>query len=372
MKVGIDARFITSIPRRGIGSYSINLLINLLKYSKDIQYYLYIYHSDIENIIPVAQNIHIRRLVAPIYPIWEQVVLPIAVHKDKLDVLHCLGNTAPIILFGKTKLLLTLHDVMYLQSGQFIPKPVSTYQKIGRFYRSIVVPIVARKAKYIFTVSEYSKLDIINLIPGAIIDRVVVTYEGCDPLYETLEYRLKTPEIPFILSLGANDPRKNTLFLVNSFLKLIEDVSITHNLIIVGYKNWKNSSAHKAAIQSGVSHRIIFLPFISIEELANLYRSASLFVYPSLYEGFGIPLLEAFNSGCPVLASNTTSIPEVGAEGAVYFSPNNSNELVEKMSMILKDDSLQNSLSQKGKIRASRFNWEKIAKDTIKIYKKII
>ena len=371
MKIGIDARFITSTPRRGIGTYSINLLNNLFNSFPGIDFYLYTYIADIENVLPISNNVFIKRLPIPTYPIWEQIALPLAVYRDNIDILHCVGNTAPIFILGKTRLIITLHDVMFLQSGAFIPMPVTVYQKLGRLYRSIIVPFVARKSKALITVSEFSKFDILNLIPGTLENRVTVTYEGCDPAFTTDNTNFERPTTPFILSLGANDPRKNTLLLVKAFLKLIEDVTIPHNLVIVGYKNWEGSASYKEVLNSRAAHRITFLPFITTAELAHLYSIATVFVYPSLYEGFGIPLLEAFNMRCPVIASSSTSIPEVGGDAPEYFDPNNVAELTEKMLNVIQDSSLRNAMIQRGVIMALKFNWDSVATRTVAVYQKV-
>jgi len=371
MKIGIDARFITNNPRRGIGTYSINLLHNLVNGFPDIDFYLYIYREDIENVLPASKNTFIKRLPIPIYPLWEQIALPLAAYRDNLDILHCLGNTAPIFIAGNTCLIITLHDVMFLQSGSLIPSPVTVYQKLGRLYRSIIVPLVARKSRALITVSEYSKFDILNLIPGTLENRIMVTYEGCDPAFTIDDSNSEHPTTPFILSLGADDPRKNTLLLVKAFLKLIEDVTIPHNLVIVGYKNWEGSASHKAVLHSSAAHRIIFLPFITTAELADLYSIATVFVYPSLYEGFGIPLLEAFNMRCPVIASSSTSIPEVGGDAPEYFDPNNIAELTEKMLKVIQDASLRKAMIQRGAIMALKFNWDSVATRTVAVYQKV-
>jgi len=376
LKVGIDARFITRQPRRGIGNYSLNLVNELIQIDPSVEYVLYIAHEDEESILPNLPNVKIRQLWPAIYPIWENISLPVAVKKDKIDILHCLGNTAPLLLQSSVKLVLSIMDVMFLQSGDFVPKPSTRYQAWGRIYRSIAVPLVARRSDKIVTISEFSKKDIVQLISGITSDEVEVSYLSCDPIFKS-HLGLPVAErpvfdaeasAPYILCLGAEDPRKNTLRFVQSYLNLLEKKQISENLIIGGYANWESSAAFQAVCSAGAEHKVRFLNFISIENLAQLYRNAVAFAYPSLYEGFGIPILEAFSSGCPVIASNVTSIPEVGEDAALYFDPWDVNSIEAALLQIVRDSTLRQKLIARGLQRASQFSWSETARKTLAIY----
>lgn len=373
MRIGIDARFITRLPRRGIGTYSLNLVSNLVSTFPNHEFFLYIYHCDNEKLFKLNNNVHIRKIPVPTYFFWEQVGLPIAAFRDKLDMLHCLGNTAPIFLPKCIPLILTVHDVMFMQTGKFIPSPVTLYQKAGRLYRSFFTPLAISKARKIITISDYSKKDILQFLPQISPNKIIVIHLGCDPIFENPKIAPSqiSNDSPFIFCLGAEDPRKNTMTVVRAFIQLIsESPSIANlNLIIVGYKNLLNSPEYKESVNAGVSSRVKFFNYISTMELACLYKSAVAFVYPSYYEGFGIPLLEAFNMGCPVIASSATSIPEVGGCAPLYFNPNNHDELLKLIKKIIENESLRKSMIENGLVIARNYSWNVIAKKTEETYR---
>jgi glycosyltransferase involved in cell wall biosynthesis len=375
--VGIDARFITRQPRRGIGNYSLNLVNELVRLDLSVEYVLYISEPDVEGILPNLLNVKTRQLSPSIYPIFENLSLPLAVIRDRLDVLHCLGNTAPLFLPSSVRLVLSIMDVMFLQVGDFVPKPVTPYQKWGRLYRALLVPFLARSSNKIITISAFSRQDILQLISNVDAKHVSVTHLSCDSIF------LNSPDItanlsndiakvirtPFILCLGAEDPRKNTLRLVRAYLSLLKLNEIRENLVISGYSNWEKSKSFHAVKEAGAESRVKFLRFISIEELALLYRRAAVFVYPSLYEGFGIPILEAFSSGCPVIASNVTSIPEVGGDAALYFDPQNEAEIAQTLLQVLSNPSLREDMKERGFERAKQFSWAETARKTLAVYR---
>lgn len=377
MRVGVDARFITRLPRRGIGNYSLHLIRELVELAPHISFFLYISAEDLDGVLPISSNVTVRRLAMTSYPLWEQLCLPRASAADKVDILHCLGNTAPLRLPGSVKLVLTLHDVMFLRSGVFVPRPTNSYQTLGRFYRQVVVPSCALIADAVITVSEYSRNDILSAIQGLGPEAVHVTHESCDPAFiqnsgEALVLANPSQTRPYLLALGADDPRKNTQRLVLAYLSLLEEYDIEEDLVISGYTNWKSSEAYRLVVKADATQRVRFLSYVSLDELAMLYRNARLFVYPSLYEGFGIPLLEAFSSGCPVVASNVTSIPEVAGNAAFYVDPNSQDEIAEAIFRLLHDDELRISLSASGHKRAEQFSWRETARKTLSIYESCI
>jgi glycosyltransferase involved in cell wall biosynthesis len=381
LRIGIDAYFVTRLPRRGIGTYALNLIRALVETYPDIEFYLYIHSPDFEGALPVGPNVHVRLVLAPLFPIWEQVALPLVAYWDKVDLLHSLGNTGPVIGLGYIRKVLTIHDVMFLQKGEFVSKPVTLYQKIGRWYRSRITPRCARRACEVITVSEFSKRDILSLIPAVDRKHVAVTYEGCDPVFSDNSRDSERGYVvsdkldllkPFIFCLGADDPRKNTLRMVISYLKLVREHGVAENLVIAGYRNWENSLAYKEVVQAGANDRVKFLPFVSIEELVSLYRSAVMFAYPSLYEGFGIPILEAFNTGCPVVASGITSIPEVGGDAVLYFNPESVEELTAAMLRVIVEPELRVAMIGRGRARAIQFGWDRVANQTIDVYRRCL
>jgi glycosyltransferase involved in cell wall biosynthesis len=312
----------------------------------------------------------------PAYPLWEQVALPLVARRDRLDILHCLGNTAPLLMPGSVRLVLSLMDVMFLQTGEFVPKPTNSYQSLGRIYRRAVAPRCTRAADQVITISEFSRQDILALIPGLDHDRVHVTHLSCDAIFKqahplpALVGNFDLSQRPYIFTLGAEDPRKNTLRLVKAYLQLLQQHAITEDLVISGYANWERSKAFQEVKNADATDKVKFLPFVSTPELAALYSNAKLFVYPSLYEGFGIPILEAFSSGCPVIASNVTSIPEVGGDAAIYVDPLSEEAIGQALYQLIQDADLRHSMIDRGHQRALVFSWEETAKQTMAIYER--
>lgn len=375
MRIGLDARFVTNRPRRGIGNYSLQLIRELIAQAPEHDFFLYISNEDAEGVLPVASNVRLRRLSPSFYPLWEQVVLPYATAADKIDVLHCLGNTGPLWVSNRIKLVLTLHDVMFLQSGEHIPIPTNIYQKFGQLYRSLISPPCSRNASEIITVSNYSRSDILSMVHGLDSGRVNVVYQSCDPSFVEDENGatntcLGKRKSPYLLALGAKDPRKNTLSLVHAYLLLLKQHGLQEDLIICGYGDWQSSEAYEAVVRASATDRVIFLSYVSLQDLVSLYRNACLFIYPSLYEGFGIPILEAFSAGCPVVASNVTSIPEVAGDAALYFEPTNKDDIARTVLRLLSDANLRSTLAAKGRIRAQQFTWRAAARKTLEIYEK--
>ncbi|PUE60912.1 hypothetical protein B9Z45_06205 [Limnohabitans sp. 2KL-17] len=376
MIVGIDARFITRQPRRGIGTYSLNLVNELVRLDPSVEFILYIAESDIECLLPQLPNVRIRQLWPYSYPLWENIALPIATKQDNLDLLHCLGNTAPLFLPSSVQLVLSIMDVMFLQSGEFVPKPTTRYQAWGRLYRSYLVPFVARHAKKIITISDFSRDDIVKSVHGVAIDKVCVSYISCDKVFVDSQAATNTnissinEEIgnSFIFCLGAEDPRKNTLRFVQAYLNLLKKGIISENLIISGYANWEMSASFQAVRAAGAENNVKFLKFVAIEDLALLYHKATVFAYPSLYEGFGIPILEAFSSGCPVMASNLTSIPEVGGDAALYFDPLSVSAMEAALLQIIRNPELRQELVACGYERVKQFTWAETARKTMTVY----
>ena len=373
MKIGIDARFAVRQPRRGIGTYSLHLLRELVKRDSQINFVLYVDRDDVGGVLPSAPNVQVHRLWPSAYPIWEQFSLPLAVKRDDLDLLHTLGNTAPLWLPARTQLVLSLMDVMFLQSGAFIPTPTTLYQRAGRLYRACVAPANARRSKAVITISDFSRQDILQMISGLPPQKVVPIHLACDPKFALTNHPTSNfSNRPFLLCLGAEDPRKNTLRIVEAYLSALQNQSIDTDLVITGYANWQDSPAHRLVNAAGFDEKVKFLSFISIEQLVSLYQQATAFLYLSLYEGFGIPILEAYACGCPVIASNTTSIPEVGGDAAIYIDPTDVSAIEEAITRLCNDPVLQSDLRSKGLERAKHFSWMKVADETLNVYQRAL
>lgn len=378
MIIGIDARFAVH-NRRGIGNYTLKLIQNLAEIDSHNKYILYIDRNDLEDVLPKQNNLMIKKLRPSNYFIWEQIILPMQAKKDGVDILHCTGNTAPIYLNTKIKLILTIHDVMYLKDYSTIPQSLSMYQRWGRVYRNMIVPRAIKHIAKVVTVSNFSKNDIKEHLPALKEDAILVTHEAAGERFSQIGGDIQRSKVSgkfgikgnYILTLGALDPRKNTKAIINTFLHLKSEKKISVNLVIAGIPNWRQTEFYKTLQESSFKEDIIFTDFISDEDMVLLYNYATVFLYPSLYEGFGIPPLEAMACGVPVITSNTTSIPEIVGDAAFLINPLNDKELKDALLSLLNNEDLRNDLIERGLKRAKEFSWSKMAKETLQIYESL-
>ncbi len=378
-KIGIDARFAVH-NRRGIGHYTLKLIQNLAEIDNHNEYVLYIDKDNSEDVLPKQKNFRIKKLRPANYLIWEQVALPIQAKKDGLDILHCTGNTAPIFLDRLIKQVITILDVMYLKDYSLLPQSISAYQRLGRIYRKMIVPLATRHVSKIITISDFSKNDIKKHIPTLKDEVIEVTYAASDERFHVVDRNDATVKIKdkfgiagnYILSLGALDPRKNTELVVKKFIELKSDRKIKEKLVIVGMPNWRQTRFYDMVNNSSYRDEIIFTDFVSEEDLVLLYNCADVFLYPSLYEGFGIPLLEAMSCGVPVITSNTTSIPEVVGDTALLINPRDGEELKKALLSLLNDEKLRKDLINRGFEQVKKFSWRKMAEKTLEVYRLVL
>jgi glycosyltransferase involved in cell wall biosynthesis len=378
MKIGIDARFAVG-KRRGIGNYTLKLIQNLALMDSENQYLLYVDHDDFEGVLPKKTNFKVNKISPSNYLLWEQIALPLQARRDSLDILHCTGNTAPILIDKRIRLVSTIHDVMYLKDRHELAESASLYQRVGRLYRRMVVPRTVNHLSMVITVSEFSKNDISKHIRGFKNGFIRVTHEAagiefyCSDRHEALEKIQDKFNFTgdYILTLGALDPRKNTELVIQKFIELKNEWHFNEKLLIVGIPNWRQTDIFKIVRRSGRSKDIIFLDFVSEGEMVLLYNAAAVFLYPSLYEGFGIPPLEAMACGVPVIASNTTSIPEVVGDAALLIDPVNGEEFKSALMRLLMDGIFCDILRERGFKQAQKFSWRKMALETLEVYKEV-
>jgi glycosyltransferase involved in cell wall biosynthesis len=278
----------------------------------------------------------------------------------------------------RTRTLLTVHDL------SFVRDPDSASPALRR-YLDDVVPRSVTRAHHVLADSRATKDDLIELYSTPT-DKITVLYSGVDPRFtpekqrgeeERIRRRYKLGHQPFILGLGTLQPRKNYSRLISAFAQ-IADVSrrldgrpITHNLVIVGKQGWLFDSIIADAARLGVRTRVIFPGFADEEDLPALYRTAELFVFPSLYEGFGLPPLEAMACGTPVVTSNVSSLPEVVGDAGLTIDPVDIYALANAMSQVLQDSRLRDQMIDRGLARASEFTWLRAARQLRQVYQQI-
>lgn len=283
----------------------------------------------------------------------------------KVDVLH----TQYFIPFIRScKIVVTIHDICFEHYSNIFTKKEYITQKL-------LIPYAAKHSEYVFTVSEHARADIIehyHLRP----EKVIVTYNAVNSGFRRLsEDELKEEELrkkfeignfDYILSVGNLQPRKNLVRLIEAFNKWKSKTKADSRLVIVGKKAWMFDGILKAAIEG--SKDIIFTDYVSNEDLVRLYNAAKCFVYPSFFEGFGIPPLEAMACGTPVAVANTTSLPEVVGDAGIYFDPFNVDEIEMAIEKMMSDEGLNNKYAELGMKQSRKFSWKDSADIIMETY----
>ncbi|MEO0453993.1 MAG: glycosyltransferase family 1 protein [Verrucomicrobiota bacterium] len=266
------------------------------------------------------------------------------------------------------KKVVMVHDISFVSFPQ-------GFHKHEQLFYANVVKQCARNADHVCTVSEFSRQDISEKwkIP---LDRITVTYDGLDdcfvPLEEGQESRVENLNCPYILYVGNLHPRKNLVRLLEAFVQLKEQEKIEHRLVIVGQKAWLAGDVFQAVREHKLEDEVEFTGYVSQSELIAKYQNATMMVYPSLFEGFGLPVLEAMGCGCPVVTSNTTSIPEVAGNACVLIDPVSVNEIAAGILSIIRDEKFRQELIQRGIVQAQRFSWKDTASKTMDLLERII
>jgi glycosyltransferase involved in cell wall biosynthesis len=287
---------------------------------------------------------------------------------SKPDIFHGTNFTRTPIFKGKT--VITIHDLAYMRY------PETTSKRILN-HHSKWVPFSAKKSDRIIVVSKHTKRDVIELlnIPEEKIDVVyLAAEEHFRPMQEeNVLGTLKNYNLPnrYILFVGTLEPRKNLIGLLKSYLLLKQNYGTKEKLVIVGAKGWKYSPIFEWIQQNRLEKEVLFTGFIADQDLVALYNGAAVFVMPSIYEGFGIPLLEAMQCGIPVLGSNTSSIPEVVGDAGILVDPKDNQRWAEEIYRMLADESHHRCYSKKSLEQAQKFSWSRTAYETRLVYDKI-
>ena len=362
LKIGIDVYSALHSPR-GMGIYTINFLKYLAQIDKENQYILYADIEDVDNVLPKQENFVLKILKANGLLQYEQIVLPKECKKDKIDILHSPANTSPIFLDKKIRRFITLHDVIFLKKE--IPFSKNKKQFIGRFYYAVTTLLNTRRAEKVFTVSNYSKEDIVKTL-GINEKNIVITFNGHEHFevdnatdFVALKSRYNLPN-EYFFHLGGDAPSKNTKFLLEYFKD-----NLDKNIVVAGIRKLEDSYLYAEYKEY---KNISFVPYISQEDLVGLYKNAKAFIFASLYEGFGIPLLEAMKCNCPIISSNTSCLPEIAGEAALYFNPKDENDLDSAINNIEKE---KDTLLSKAIKRLELFRWEQTAQKIYETYKSI-
>lgn len=370
MKIAIQAADLDHARIDGTRVY----ILNLLKYfgKLDLSSEFLICHKkkfNPELTPPEFPNYSIRKMGAPLF--WTQTRFALELRKEKPDVLWMPMHNAPICKRKDLKTVVTIHDLAF----KYFPE---CFPKIDFWKINFLTGIAIRNASHIIAVSQSSKNDILKFYPFFPAGNIRVIHHGFDTEIFSAERDLaKESEIKkrlgikgdYILYFGAIQPRKNLGVLIEAFEIYKRQTGSHVRLVLAGSKAWLWQNILKKSRLSPFRDDIIMSGKLKFGDVGHLYRGAGVFVFPSLYEGFGIPILEAFAAKVPVIAAKNSSLPEVGGNAALYFESGNKQELADKVSSVLSDENQRDAMIRKGLERIKNFSWEKCARETLEFLK---
>ncbi|MBO8092488.1 MAG: glycosyltransferase family 4 protein [Prosthecochloris sp.] len=373
MHIGIEGQRIFRRNKHGMDFVALEMIKALEELAPEDHFTVFAAPGEDRDCLESSDNLTIHPVNGSFYPLWEQLSLPIAAGKTGCELLHCTSNTAP--LWSPVPLIITIHDVIYLEQQLAASSNPNLYQKLGNRYRKAVVPAVARKALHIITVSHYEKNRLVDCL-GLPEEQVSVIYNGVGSHFqpsdapdrkEHLRRQYNLPE-KFLLFLGNTDPKKNLSNVLKAYSIYRRSVQSPLPLLLLDYDKdlFDTVNAHPdLRIPPG---QVILPGYIPNTNLPALYEMSSLFLYPSLRESFGIPVLEAMACGTPVVTSTVTSMPEVAGGAAVLVDPSSPEAIADGIRKALDTPELRDELRQKGFLRASEFTWKRAAQQVLGIY----
>lgn len=298
--------------------------------------------------------------------VWEQLIQPFALRCERIDLLHALAFAGPLSI--GIPWVVTVYDLSFIRYPR-------SFNRANRTYLKWAVGHAVRHASRVIAISESTKRDLISTfeIPA---ERVAVVYCGFDKAFSR---PLSSAEIGswrsgrnlpdhYVLHVGTLEPRKNIARLLRAFARAKQSAHLPHQLVLVGARGWKHDEIDRVIAEEQLTDSVIFSGYVSQEELAYWYRAADLLAYPSLYEGFGLPPLEAMACGLPVVSSNASSLPEVVGDAALVVSPEDESALSEAIVRALTDRVLREELIARGTRQAGKFSWARTGRETAQIY----
>lgn len=371
MKIAIEAQRIFRTNKHGMDFVALEVIRKIQEIDKTNEYFILVSPGE-DRCLKDTNNVHIIEINYPTYILWEQVGLPLAIRKIKPDLLHCTSNTAPV--FCPAPLIVTLHDIIFLEKRQSSSK--SLYQEMGWYYRRFVVPRILPKCKKIITVSKFEKERISNTL-NLPKNLIVAVYNGYNSHFKQ---QPKQTEITrkyinaddFLFFLGNTDPKKNSERVLIAYSNYLKSSSCKRPLLIADLKEDFIDEILKRNNIENIKPYLSFPGYIKNQDLPAIYNGAFIFLYPSLRESFGIPMLEAMACGTPIIAGNTSAMPEVAGENALLVDPYDEDQISEKIIELENSPSLYKTLVEYGLERCKLFSWQKSAEDLLKTYREIV
>ena len=371
MRIGIEAQRIFRKNKHGMDYVVLQEILQLQQLDHENEYFVFISPGPDRCVAP-SDNVHIVEVNMPSYPLWEQVALPLAVRRTGVQLLHCTSNTAP--LWCGVPLVLTLHDIIFLEPRDKANR--SLYQNMGWLYRRLVVPRILDKCRRIVTVSHYECNNIIQRL-GIAEQRMAMIYNGYNDYFRPMDdaegvYENYIDNTGYIFFLGNTDPKKNTERTLVAYARYVEQSAVKRPLLMA---DLDRDYLDAIIARNHIEHirPLLHLPgYIPNAHLPYIYNGAFAFLYTSLRESFGIPLLEAMACGTPVVTSNTSSMPEIGGSDAILVDPTSPDEIAAMLLRLETDASFYETQRQVGLERATHFSWQQTASQLLALYEELV
>ena len=372
MIIGIDASRAFSSQRTGTENYSYQLIKSIAKLDSRHSYLLYtrkVREEEVKkafNWSSIPQNITIRNITFS--RLWTQLGLASEVLFNPPDILFVPAHTLPVLRSPKIKTVVTIHDLGY----EFLP---DYHQFPHKLYLNKSTEYAVDQATRLIAVSKATKQDLIKKL-NCPEEKIEVIYEGYDKeKFKNQDSKIKIDKVlnkynlynPFILFVGTLQPRKNIVRLIEAFSLIATSIKKPVDLVIAGNKGWMYEEILAAPKKYKIENQVKFLGYTIEEDLSDLYSSTLCFCLPSLFEGFGLPVLEAMACGSPVLISRTSSLPEVAGDAGIYVDPLNIQEIAQNLKAIISSKNLRLLKRKQSLEQAKKFSWEKCARETISI-----
>lgn len=367
MKVGIDAHSLGS-KSSGNETYYRELVKHLSRVDRGVRFVVYYTHAAATDRIPTTANIRAKRVWPRSSYFRISCAFPIELRREKLDIFHAQFIVPP---FLTCKTVATIPDIAYEHFPQFF-SPLETLRS------KILIRRSAQKADHVITVSQYSKIDLVNTY-GVDPEKITVTYEGPAEAFMAIDQE-KSKEFverkysinrPFILYVGRLQARKNLLRLLRAYARLRRD-GMQHQLVVVGKRDWEFERIIAEVAAQDVRSSVVFTDYVPGADLPVFYNAADVFVYPSIFEGFGLPVMEAMACGTPVITSLGSSLEEIAGGAAVLIDPYSEASIHDAIGRVVSDPGLRAELRIRGLQRSSNFSYAETARRTIDVYERLI
>jgi glycosyltransferase involved in cell wall biosynthesis len=364
--------FVRKARRGGMSNYFRQLIWHLAEIDQENEYTLLL-HRDNAELFHIDQP-NFRTVVVPMpgrqAHYWEQALVPFALRRLDLDLVHFVGF--PAVLAQAKPTVVTAHDLTYKTRAE------TRGDRLSRFHWNFFGDRGTRRADHVITVSEHTRRDLEDLL-GIAPERITVTYEAPASIFRPVEPEAVHAvtrgkygiEGRYILFVGTLEPVKNLTRLVDAFALARDRSGIEPSLVVAGQKGWLSTDLYARIERLGLADQVVFTGYVPDSDLPALYSGADAFVLPSLYEGFGLPVLEAFACGTPVITSNVSSLPEIAENAALLVDPLSVEKIAAALERVCTDDYLRHNLRLAGLARAAQFSWKRCAEETRAVYRQV-